>query len=415
MIEKYFKAAHVLRWLRSSVVDDYLDGFADYLAKSGFQPWTIRGHLRGAAHLGHWSSKHAFSIEQLEEGLLEAFFDHLPTCPISRPNEGKFRSVKAGAQHFLAYLRKVGVVPQMIEESTDQSPLLDGFCLWMRCHRGVRESTLDLYLPLIRDFLSEVGEEPGLYDADGVRAAILSRAKCCGLARVRSIGTAVRMFLRYLATQGLCSPSLAYAIPAQAHWRLSSLPRYLPAQDVTQVVDACDPATRKGARDRAIVLLLARLGLRAGDIADLRISDIDWKGARLRVMGKSRRETWLPLPQGAGDAVLHYLEIARPVTDDDHVFLRVKPPFDSFSGSSAVSKVVASAIKRSGVSAPSMGAHLLRHSAATEMLRQGASLDMIGTVLIHNSVETTLLYAKVDVERLQMIAQPWPDQEVTSC
>jgi integrase/recombinase XerD len=289
----------------------------------------------------------------------------------------------------------------MIEESTDQSPLLDGFCLWMRCHRGVRESTLDLYLPLIRDFLSEVGEEPGLYDAAGVRAAILSRAKCCGLARVRSIGTAVRMFLRYLATQGLCSPSLAYAIPAQAHWRLSSLPRYLPAQDVTQVVDACDPATRKGARDRAIVLLLARLGLRAGDIADLRISDIDWKGARLRVMGKSRRETWLPLPQGAGD--------------DDHVFLRVKPPFDSFSGSSAVSKVVASAIKRSGVSAPSMGAHLLRHSAATEMLRQGASLDMIGTVLIHNSVETTLLYAKVDVERLQMIAQPWPDQEVTSC
>lgn len=186
------------------------------------------------------------------------------------------------------------------------------------------------------------------------------------------------------------------------------MPRYIAADDIERLIAACDPSSAAGARDRAVILLLARLGLRAGDVRELRLADIDWSQARLRVVGKGRCETWLPLPQDAGDAVLHYLEDSRPRIEDEHVFLRVHAPFGPLPSSGPISKLVRRAIQRAGVEAPSMGAHVLRHSAATAMLRQGSSLDIIGAVLRHRCVESTAHYAKVDVALLRMVAQPWP-------
>ncbi|MCK0505394.1 tyrosine-type recombinase/integrase, partial [Aromatoleum anaerobium] len=164
-----------------------------------------------------------------------------------------------------------------------------------------------------------------------------------------------------------------------------------------------------GRRDRAILLLLAHLGLRAGDIVQLRLEDIDWKGAWLSVTGKNRRETRLPLTQEVGQALVDYLQEGRPRTDSDALFVRARAPFRAFANHCAVSVIVERALHRSGVKCPSRGAaHVLRHSAATSMLRHGASLQDIATVLRHRSIDTTQIYAKVDVTTLGQIAQPWP-------
>ena len=163
-----------------------------------------------------------------------------------------------------------------------------------------------------------------------------------------------------------------------------------------------------------MLLLLARLGLRAGDVVGLRLADIDWKRARLRLVGKGRRETCLPLPPDVGDAILAYLKNVRPAVEDDHVFLSRQAPVGPLR-SNALSGRVALAMRRAGVQAPSHGAHLLRHSLASRMLREGATLDLIGAVLRHRSVESTALYSKVDVDLLRQVAQPWPDAEVSPC
>jgi integrase len=173
-----------------------------------------------------------------------------------------------------------------------------------------------------------------------------------GRNNARHVVTAARMFLRYLAVEGLCAVDLANAIPRVAGWSAASLPRYLPATSVDRLIASCDIGTPIGMRDRAILLLLARLGLRPSDVVHLRLCDIDWSGARLCVTGKSRRESWLPLPQDVGDSICLYLEHGRPAVDDDHVFVRSFAPFGPFGGNS-LNGVIRSAVQRSGIETPS--------------------------------------------------------------
>jgi len=218
------------------------------------------------------------------------------------------------------------------------------------------------------------------------------------------------MFLRFLIAEGQCAVGLDAAIPTVAHWRLASLPRYLQPEDVERLIASCDRTSAVGRRDRAVLLLLARLGLRAGDIVHLRLSDIDWKGASIQVCGKGRRHTRLPLTQEVGRAIVAYLKKGRPRTNADTLFIRCRAPLRAFS-SCAVTKIVDKAFCPTGVVRPSRGAaHLLRHSFATSLLRQGASLQDIAAILRHRSIETTQIYAKVDIPSLRQIAQPWPEE-----
>jgi site-specific recombinase XerD len=231
---------------------------------------------------------------------------------------------------------------------------------------------------------------------------------------MKSNVTALRSYLRYLITQGQCLPSLDQAVPSVAHWKNSNLPKFLPAAKVETLINSCDTTTATGIRDRAILLLLARLGLRAGDIMALRIDDINWQHGSLRVCGKGRREANLPLPQEVGDALLKYLTDTRPDVPIAQVFLCSWAPHRPFADSHTVSSIVSRALARAGINdAPSRGAHLLRHSAATTLLRAGTPLAAIGAVLRHRSIDTTAQYAKVDVPSLERIAQPWPGG--TSC
>jgi len=280
-------------------------------------------------------------------------------------------------------------------------------------HRGSSRSTCRVYGRVVVDLLQTLGDDTNQFTADKLQTFAFDRAGRHGASAANTVAKALRMFLRYLIATGQCSSYLLAAIPTFAHWRLSSMPRYLPASDVERIIEACDPSTLLGSRDRAILLLLARLALRAGDIVALQLTDINWDEASLRVVGKGRRETRLPLTQEVGDAILTYLQLRGTQPGVEALFLPTHAPMNRPLSSVAVSTIVARSIKRAGVVAPSKGAHLLRHSAATEMLRQGLSLEDIGAVLRHRSVETTAHYAKVDLTLLLEITQPWPTG--TSC
>ncbi len=415
MLRFYLKSEFAVRRLRQSPVGKYVDEFAGALRAAGYTRRSGLLLLRGAAHLGHWVLAHGVALDRTSQEVLASFASHVPTCACAHPFQGRDCYHRHGAARFVEHLQRVGLLPLAKTDLETIPPLVKGFGEWMLHHRGVTESTLAHYLPLVKEFLAALGDDAATYDAAGVRAFILDKAARHGRSRGKSTVCAVRAFLRFLAAYGHCSADLVASVPAIAEWKLSSLPRYISATDIEQLVAACDPASATGARDRAVILLLARLGLRAGDVRHLRLADIDWTQGRLRVMGKGRCETWLPLPQDAGDAVLRYLQHFRPAIDDDHVFLRIYAPLGPLPSSGPVSKLVRRAIQRAGIEAPSMGAHVLRHSAATEMLRQGSSLDTIGAVLRHRCVESTAHYAKVDVAMLQVVEQPWPEEGGSPC
>ena len=182
------------------------------------------------------------------------------------------------------------------------------------------------------------------------------------------------------------------------------------ADEIGRLIASCDTNTHQGLRDRSIILLLSRLGLRAGDIINMEMGDINWEESALRVKGKGRKEVLLPLPQEVGDALLAYLEKARPIVNIDNIFLCLNAPYRSFPSSSGISSIVSAALYRAGINnPPSRGASLLRHSAATNMLRNGATLETVLAVLRHQSLDMTGYYAKVDFPQLMLIAQPWPE------
>ena len=305
-------------------------------------------------------------------------------------------------------------LPLLLSQPVQDPALLAAFREWMRRQRGTCDATLYNYSLSIRDLLKRFGEDPGRFDAQGLRQFVLEKSQRCGWAAARNCTTALRMFLRFLIPEGKCSAELFAAIPVLAHWRLSSLPRYLQPEEVEQIISCCNPKSPVGRRNRAILLLLARLGLRAGDIVQLRLSDINWRDAEICVSGKGQREVRLPLTQEVGSALVAYLKDGRPRIDTDVLFIRSRAPFRAFRSHKAVSAIVERAMSRAGITCQSRGAaHVLRHSAATSMLRQGASLQDIAVLLRHRSIETTQIYAKVDVNALREIAQPWP--EVRPC
>jgi site-specific recombinase XerD len=397
-----------LSLIQSTPAFPFLEGFVTKLMKSGYHTRTIQEHVRGAAHLSRWLEHREQSLCEHGFSELQRFNQHFTTC---RCVGFKRRSKRHswGASSFLRYLRDIGVIPYSVPYSLPQPPLLVAFCQWLRQHRGAKDATLKAYGRVVLDMLSSLGDDPARYNARGLRAFVLDRTARFGRSKATQLVTALRSFVRYLIAQGICPVGLDAAIPVIAGWKLASLPRYLPAAEVERVLASCDPATAKGARDRAALLLLSRLALRAGDVANLRWRDIDWHQATVEVAGKLQRAVRLPLSQEVGDALLHHLSNAPSATRFDHIFLRSIPPLGQALGSDGISFIASSAIARAGVHAPVRGAHVMRHSAATSLLAEGASLQSIGVVLRHRLLDTTAIYAKVDLKVLSTVARPWPE------
>lgn len=415
MVERFFQRPLRIRSLRDGPGGELLERFANALCEGGYAKTTARRHIRAAEHLIYWATQERVPLSTARQTLLEGFERHLARCRCPGYGQSDLPELIRGARLFLE--QQPGTEPVAacrIEAEGAASEVFSEFCDWMRRQRGTTDATLCAYRVWIEDLGNRFGEDFAGLDARSLRKFVLEKSGQTGWAATKKCVTALRLFVRFLTAEGRCPAGLDAAIPAVVHWRLSSLPRYVHPQDVERIIGSCDLGSPVGRRDRAILLLLARLGLRAGDIVGLRLSDIDWAGASVSVSGKTHRETRLPLTQEVGEAIVEYLRDGRPPAQSDALFLRSRAPVGPFASHAAVSVLVAQAMRRAGVVRPSRGAaHVLRHSVATSMLREGASLQEIAHVLRHRSIATTEIYAKVDVTMLKQIAQPWP--EVPSC
>ena len=408
MLETYFSASKMLGHLRSGPSGPYLDGFAATLERQRYSTETAVRYLRAAAHLGHVVARQGAMPSGIE---LQAFSEHLHTCRCPRAKGGRGNHhTMYGARLFRRHLVAIGVCrPAAVAAAPVVPELVTGFRAWLRKHRGAAEPTVRLYARDAASLVTALGDDPERWEPAAIRSFFMDRASDCGHGTVEKLTTSLRAFLRYLAVEGRCRAGLADVVPGYAHWRLADMPRHLAAEQVSRLIAACDGDTVARRRDRAIVLLLARLGLRAGDVAQLHLGDIEWQTGSLRVSGKSRTEVRLPLPQDVGDAIAAYLECRPWIGPGDHVFLRTIAPCRPFLRGDGISSVVRRAMKRAGIVSPFKGAHVLRHTAATEMLRQGVPLEKIGLVLRHRGIDTTAYYAKANVTLLKQIAQPWPE------
>ena len=399
------------RWfLDPGSLAPWIDRFGAELADRRYSRLTISGYTDAARHFAAWVNSTSTPIQMVDADLLRRFADHRCECPggrrWSRISPKYFRRAK----RFYTFLQDIAVAPAPASlPLAPVHPLLDDYQRWLRIHRGLSERTIARHRRLLTNLLPTLGEATRDYNAGLIRSVVREWRERTGPADLRTITSALRSYLRFLAAAGLCRPNLDHAISPVVQWRLSSLPRYLSANDVERVVASCDQFSNGRLRDRAILLLLARLGLRAGDVTALKLQDLDWATGMLQVSGKARRQVRLPLPQDVGDAVLAYIEQERPRVGEETIFLTMIAPYKPFAISSSISTIVARALQRAGITdAPSRGASLLRHSAATSMLRSGATLEAVGTVLRHRSLDMTAHYAKVDIAMLERIAQPWP-------
>jgi len=391
---------------------DHVDAFADWLHSQGYKAISIKHSMTALAGWTDWMLTAGFTAQDLLPGY-EACKSFINSEQHVSYRGGPCRKSMTAAEIFLRFLQQRGAISKPVgpPRPSDQWPILSEFRSWMRTHRGLAATTLDLYEGILVGLLDSLGDDGAGYSTESVRGFVLRRARPHGIKRAKSIVVAVRSFLRFLGLTGRCSPGMEHAIPGFASWQLSSVPRFLAAEDVERVIDSCNGYTFE-LRDRAVLLLLARLALRASEVAQLRFTDIDWRVGKLTVCGKGRREESLPLPQAVGNALLLYISKGRPSLQSPEVFTTVVAPFHALTRA-AVTHIVRGALRRAGIKAPVNGAHVLRHSAATAMLREGVSLAGIGAVLRHRSPSTTAHYAKVDFGLLSEIAQPWP--EVTSC
>lgn len=278
--------------------------------------------------------------------------------------------------------------------------------------RGLSQATALNYVPFVALFLSDCFRT-GRLNLAGLRAPDVTgfvrhhAHKLCP-ARAQLLVTALRSFFRYLQHRGKITSSLAECVPTVARWAFSTLPKSLPPGAVRRVLDHCNRRTPGGRRDYAILLLLARLGLRAGEVVRLTLEDLDWESGRITIRGKGGSQAQLPMPSGVGEAVAEYLRRDRPHCCSRCVFICNRAPLAGFGHASSVSTLVMRALSRAGVDSPRKGAHLFRHSLAEDMLRHGASLDEIGELLRHQSADTTAIYAKVDLVALRTLALGWP-------
>lgn len=391
----------------SGPLGEYASGYGSWLAARGYSRWTVAHRLWQLNLLSRWLERERLSPGELTPERVGAFLAARRAAGYS-----SWLSARSTALP-LEYLRELGVVSAASTPTVVDDPrewLLAGFRRYLLVERGLTEHTVCArYEPAARLFLtSRVSpDSSGLEQLGGADVSLFLAAECPNrsISAARDLTCGLRSFLRYLYLTGAIPNPLVWAVPMVADLRDRSLPRGLDSAVVKRLLASCDRRRTVGRRDHAILLLLGRLGLRAGEVAAITLDDIDWRSGELIVRnGKGRRHDRLPLSADVGEAIVSYLR-RRPRIEDRALFLRVVAPAGAIRGS-AVSAIVRQACKRAGL--PSVGSHALRHTAATEMLRAGATLQEIGEVLRHQEQRTTARYAKVDRKTLRALARPWP-------
>jgi site-specific recombinase XerD len=408
MTNQFFSNPAALARLLAGPLGPHMDLFASLLSEKGYTRRTIRRQLRAIAGLSRWLEERGLRVDDLDEESLSRFEEQAPK------SSDAFRRLRAAYPILLEALREIGVIEKpapsppgsALDSALDCA--LDDFSQYLLEQRGLVQTTITGYRRVIRDFLEKrFGSGPILPEelspAD-VQQFILRRAQA---GSARQVASALRNFLRSLRLTGEIDTNLAAAVPMLAT-RPAKLPESLKPEQARQLLASCDLGSVEGLRDHAILLLLARLGLRAGEVVAMRLCDLDWRSGELTVRGKGMCWDRLPILQDVGEALVAYLRQGRPECSSPQVFLRLQAPYRGLAQATSVGSIVRRALHRAGLDPRHKGAHLLRHTLATEMLRQGASLREIAQILRHRNTQTTEIYARVDLDALRDLAQPWP-------
>ena len=387
----------------------YLGPFAEALSRQGYAQRYVHRQVMLAACFSRWLKQTDVPPQHITAEHSTRFLRL--RYRRRRPNQGD----PAALDHFIEFLRCERVIPAEkgpTRQPTPAEQCVQAYAQYLREERVLAEATIVNYAPFIGQFLKD-RFGAGSVKLSSLRASdvvrfVQQQARQLHLRRAKLLTTALRSFLRYARYRGEIRLDLATVVPCVASWSMPSIPRGIAPDQVRRLLSQIDRSTPVGRRDYAILLLLARLGLRSGEVAFLELEDIDWKAGCLSVHGKGGRRSQLPLPKEVGEAIVAYLRHGRPRCTSRRVFLRARAPVRGFETQCAVGTIVRHAIVRAGIEAPTTGAHQFRHGLATQMLRQGASLAQIGELLGHKSPETTKIYTKVDLEALRTLALPWP-------
>ncbi len=387
-------------------LEPFAQGFNTHLSRLGYTPISAAVQLQLMAHLSRWLAALRLDASGLTPTIVEKFF-------VARRSAGytNYRSVKA-LSPLIGYLLGLGVtLPAPPAVLTPVEELLERYRSYLTRDRGTTRTTARGYVDMVRPFLADQAKPDRKFDLQGlthgdVTGFVLAQCPQRSRGSAKLLVTALRSLLRFLHVDGMLAHPLSDAVPSVAGWRLAGLPRALDADQVRRLLASCSRSPT-GSRDFAVLTLLVRLGLRAGEVAGLQLGDIDWRHGEITVQGKGNRRERLPLPVDIGQALVAYLCSGRPASMDGcrHLFLSARAPLRGLT-SGAVSLIVSRAASRAGL--PEITAHRLRHTAATRLLEAGAPLSEIGQLLRHRRQLTTAIYAKVNREALRTVARSWP-------
>lgn len=389
----------------------HLCAFAESLADEGYKLTSLHRQVFLSSCFSQWLETSKLGLLDVTAGVADRFLQ----CR-SR-HRAIARGDSAALGRLIGFLRRQDAIPgePIARPPTPAEACAQAYQVYASNECCLARTTVVAYMPSVRGFLKVqfgagpvslsrvvAGDVVGFVQREALR---LNHAK-----RAKLMTAALRSFLRYGRFIGEITLDLAAAVPVVASWSMPEIPRAIATDQVGKLLSSIDRSSAVGCRDYAVLLLLARLGLRASEIVMLELDDIDWAEGRLSIRGKGGQRTELPLPVDVGQAVADYLQHGRPASPIRRIFLRAKAPIRGFIGPCAICSIVQHAIQRADVDAPTYGAHQFRHGLATEMLRQGASLGEIGEVLGHRHPQTTKIYTKVDITALRALALPWPGE-----
>lgn len=395
---------------RRGPLGPHVESFAGWLSQQGYTRESGMGKIRLISLLSCWLEQRKIGVRLLDDLQIAAFLK------AQRKPLRRHRQVQHTLGQLLQHLRQSKIIPNPppTQAKSPTEHLIHDYRRFLTEERGLCQATLANYVPVAQRFLSYAFRAKAVHlrelKAADINGFILRERKTSSPKRVQLATSALRSLMGFLYLRGQLAAPLAAAVPTVATWRFSEMPQFLEPGQVQLILRSCDQNSACGRRDYAVLLFLSRLGLRAGEVVHFCLEDLDWNAGAVLVRGKSACQDRLPLPSEVGCALAAYLEKGRPSCATRRVFVRMKAPYVGFSSSAAICDIVRRALLRAGLEPERKGAHLLRHSLATQMLRGGATLTQIGQILRHQSPQTTEIYAKVDLAALQAIAQPWPGE-----
>ena len=412
-MEPTLEGAKALAGSAKGPLSPHLPAFVTSLIDQGYAVVCVRAKAWRAAEFDAWLDVQGVDLAEVQDVHVEAFLRR-PYQPRSDCRDTPRRHEPTAVRQLLRYLRAQGLCAAPALAVTPADELAASFAQHLQHQRGLAATTIGYYRSLARNFLAHRFGS-GDIDLSAIRATdvigfVRREAQRLRPRGLKQVVNGLRAFLRYAQYRGEIQGALIGAVPAVAAWTTTPpLPRAISAEHARRVIASCDLRTAVGRRDRAVLLLLARLGLRGGEVLTLMLRDIDWDTGLLRVRGKNGHQCLMPLPVDVGEAIAAYLRHGRPESADRHLFLRARAPYRGLlHGSDGIGSLVRNALERAGVDAPHKGSHQFRHALAVRLLRGGASLPEIGEVLRHRSQLATSIYAKVDLAALRPLALPWP-------